>query len=288
VAFGVGCAALIALASPAMADPGNGNAYGADNGNSAANDNGRGAEQSASHSQSSQHQTEGTAGTSGDPTLPQPPSTADDNGTGANVEGPYDSTRKGLPSENGNEGGNATCKPCAGCVGKADNKNPPGQQPGPQDHNNGYECDGNHGIAKTNPAHTGCVDPGDPECNPQTEDCDPCDADVEDCDPCVGSVEDCNPCDADVEDCNPCVGSVQECNPCVGSVQECNPCDASIEVCSEAEVLGFSVTRPVVVSGAALARTGMAVIDPASFAGLWLGIGGLLVAASRRMERRRH
>jgi LPXTG-motif cell wall-anchored protein len=41
-------------------------------------------------------------------------------------------------------------------VGKADNKNPKGQQPGPQDNNNGYECDGNHGIAKGNPAHTGC------------------------------------------------------------------------------------------------------------------------------------
>ena len=35
--------------------------------------------------------------------------------------------------------------------------------PGPQDHNNGYECDGNNGIAKTNPAHTGCK-PGTPPC----------------------------------------------------------------------------------------------------------------------------
>src|SRR5207248_801748 len=119
-----------------------------------------------------------TAGTSGDPTSPQPPSSADDNGTGANVTSAYDSTRDGSASGNGNGDGNATGKPCAGCVGKADNKNPPGQQPGPQDHNNGYECDGNNGIAKTNPAHTGCVDPViPPGCDPATQDCTPgCDA----------------------------------------------------------------------------------------------------------------
>jgi hypothetical protein len=44
-------------------------------------------------------------------------------------------------------------------VGKADNKNPQGQYPNGSDHNNGYECDGNHGIGKTNPAHTGCTSP---------------------------------------------------------------------------------------------------------------------------------
>lgn len=68
----------------------------------------------------------------------------------------YDSTCDGSPSENGNGGGNATGKPCAGCVGAADNKNPNGQMPGPQDNNNGYECDGNNGIAKGNPAHSAC------------------------------------------------------------------------------------------------------------------------------------
>jgi hypothetical protein len=71
--------------------------------------------------------------------------------------GPYDSTCDGSPSGNGNGGGGAGGKPCAGCVGSADDKNPKGQLPGPQDHNNGYECDGNNGIAKTNPAHTGCA-----------------------------------------------------------------------------------------------------------------------------------
>ena len=81
----------------------------------------------------------------------------DSTGTGANVGGPYDDTCVPAPSENGNGGGNATGKPCAGCVGKADEKNPPGQQPGGSDANAGYECDTNSGIAKTNPAHTSCV-----------------------------------------------------------------------------------------------------------------------------------
>ena len=69
---------------------------------------------------------------------------------------PYDSTCDGSPSENGKGEGNATGKPCAGCVGAADNKNPPGQMPNGSDPNNGYECDGNQGVGKTNPAHTGC------------------------------------------------------------------------------------------------------------------------------------
>lgn len=95
-------------------------------------------------------------------TQPQPYSNADLNGTGANPgsqsnPNPYKSTRDGSASGNGNGNGAANGKPCAGCVGRADNKNPAGQQPGPQDHNNGYECDGNHGIARGNPAHTACT-----------------------------------------------------------------------------------------------------------------------------------
>ncbi len=78
-------------------------------------------------------------------------------GHGANQSGPYNNTcPRNADSANGNGGGGANGRPCAGCVGNADDKNPPGQQPGPQDHNNGYECDGNHGIAKGNPAHTSC------------------------------------------------------------------------------------------------------------------------------------
>lgn len=71
--------------------------------------------------------------------------------------GNYHSTCDGSPSQNGNGNGQATGKPCAGCVGAADNKNPPGQAPDGSDHNNGYECDGNNGVGKSNPAHTGCV-----------------------------------------------------------------------------------------------------------------------------------
>src|SRR5688500_13048205 len=91
-----------------------------------------------------------------DTSVPQPPSNADFSGNGANVHGPYDSTRDGSPSLNGNGTGEAVGKPCAGCVGKADNKNPQGQLPGGSDANKGYECDANHGIGRSNPAHTGC------------------------------------------------------------------------------------------------------------------------------------
>jgi LPXTG-motif cell wall-anchored protein len=106
---------------------------------------------------------QGNASTRGSYNLPQPESNADQNSGGANAgscadgtAGSYCSTRNGSPSLNGQGGGKAVGKPCAGCVGKADNKNPPGQYPDGTDHNAGYECDTNKGIGKTNPAHTGC------------------------------------------------------------------------------------------------------------------------------------
>lgn len=102
----------------------------------------------------------GNAGTSAVVTQPQPLSGADQNPGGANGKcpgGPYCSTRTGAPSLNGNGQGAAIGKPCAGCVGKADNKNPLGQYPNGSDHNAGYECDRNNGIGRTNPAHTGCL-----------------------------------------------------------------------------------------------------------------------------------
>ena len=78
-------------------------------------------------------------------------------GGSANGPGDYDDGIPGDPSHNGNsDNGN---RPCAGCVGSADDKNPPGQYKDGSDHNNGYECDGNTGVAKTNPAHTGCPGP---------------------------------------------------------------------------------------------------------------------------------
>ncbi|MEY2435136.1 MAG: hypothetical protein QOC92_4861 [Acidimicrobiaceae bacterium] len=261
---------LIAVSSAASADPGknassdadSGAAFGAAQGSAPVKDNGNGSAQSEAHSSqhANQHQTDGTSGTSGDPSLPQPPSNADANGTGANVDGPYDSTRDGSPSGNGNGNGQATGKPCAGCVGKADNKNPPGQQPGPEDHNNGYECDGNNGIAKTNPAHTGCVDPP-PEC-----------------------VSKCAPPEC-VSKCTP-----PEC------VSNCTPppvCNAAVLKCDEtpktpsAEVLGVSVVRdPGAVDGAALPRTGTNVLDPLAVAALLLAGGGAFVTAGRRLRRR--
>jgi len=108
----------------------------------------------------------GNSGTSGTVTSPQPISKADAHTGGANGQcpgGAYCSTRNGAPSGNGNGNGIAVGKPCAGCVGKADNKNPQGQRPNGSDHNAGYECDRNHGIGRTNPAHTGCA-PSTPGC----------------------------------------------------------------------------------------------------------------------------
>ncbi|HMG26659.1 MAG TPA: hypothetical protein VKH36_07570 [Acidimicrobiia bacterium] len=129
--FGVTVALGVA---PALADPGNGNGA------------------AASHS------TNGTGGTFGDPTTSQPRQQPDNQGHGANTfPGPYSSTRDGSPSLNGKGDGLAVGQPCAACVGKADNKNPPGQFPNGGDPNAGYECDRNNGIGQTNPAHTGCT-----------------------------------------------------------------------------------------------------------------------------------
>ena len=117
---------IVALVTPASADPGNGNAYGHD-----------------------KHQSVMTYPD------PAPDLQASDApvGNGANQDcGAYCPSGVGLPSGNGN----ATNQPCAGCVGNADDKNPPGQANDGSDHNNGYECDGNQGVGKTNPAHSGC------------------------------------------------------------------------------------------------------------------------------------
>lgn len=101
-----------------------------------------------------------SAATNGPLDKPQPISRADSNTGGANGQcpgGAYCSTRDGSPSLNGNGGGQAVGKPAAGSVGRADNKNPPGQMPNGSDLNAGYECDTNHGIGRSNPAHTSCI-----------------------------------------------------------------------------------------------------------------------------------
>ncbi len=84
------------------------------------------------------------------------------NGNGGDLKlgNQYASTCDGRASDNGNGNGNANAnasgRPCQGCVGNADNKNPPGQAPNGTDHNKGYECDDNKGVAKGNPAHSSC------------------------------------------------------------------------------------------------------------------------------------
>jgi hypothetical protein len=89
---------------------------------------------------------------------PTAPSNADYSGNGANVHGAYDNTCEPEHEPgNGNDDANATGQPCAGCVGAADNKNPPGQYPDGTDSNAGYECDRNQGVGQENPAHTGCA-----------------------------------------------------------------------------------------------------------------------------------
>ena len=69
----------------------------------------------------------------------------------------------GVPADgkHGN-GGNGKC---AGCSGKADNQDPPGQSR--NDHNNGYECDHNGGVGKGNPSHSRCLE--EEEDNPPRE-----------------------------------------------------------------------------------------------------------------------
>lgn len=135
--------------------------------------------------------------------------------------GPYASTCDGSPSENGNGNGGGGGKPCAGCVGNADNKNPPGQMPNGSDPNNGYECDGNKGIGKGNPAHTSCTPgtpPPPPECKGKK--CTPdntCPGNS--CNPCPGNGKKCT------DDKDPCPGN--SCNPCPGkSCEPHGPCDA--------------------------------------------------------------
>ena len=94
------------------------------------------------------------------------PSGGSDTGNGANGGTMYDHTcQPEGKAPNGNGGGEAKGKPCTGCVGNADDKNPPGQSkvgPGGADHNKGYECENprwqnkNNGVGKGNPAHSGC------------------------------------------------------------------------------------------------------------------------------------
>ena len=318
-----------ATSQPASSPDGNGKGNGNGNGQAKGHDKGSGSQDSGSTSQdstttsgSSDHSS-GNAGTSGDPSQPQPPSNADQNSGGANGKcpgGPYCSTRDGSPSGNGNGNGKATGKPCAGCVGKADNKNPKGQYPNGSDHNAGYECDRNHGIGRTNPAHTGCRSTP-PPCDSATQDCGGgggCDTATEDCGGggCDEATEDCGGggCDEATEDCGGggCDTATEDCGggDCDTATTDCGENDCTTDedcgtpppacvpteannFCSTVEgehhtrspkpttkVLGEKVTR----TPSALPFTGAAGI------GLMLGTaalavtvgGGLMIATRRR------
>src|SRR3954469_11877761 len=243
------------------------------------------------HASSASDHSAGNASTVGDSTETQPVSNADQNSGGANGQcpgGPYCSTRDGSASGNGNGGGQAVGKPCAGCVGKADNKNPKGQMPNGSDNNAGYECDRNHGIARTNPAHTGCTSTP-PPCDEATEDCDnppPCDEATEDCDnppPCDEATEDCGnppPCDEATEDCgNPpppaCVATAAN-NFCTDVLGE-----KVVRTPPGTEVLGESA---VATPAGALPFTGSDVRVLIAAASLALLAGTALLLAVRRRQ----
>ncbi len=154
----------------------------------------------------------------------QPISKADSSGNGANpgsaqqcaTLNPYCSNGTGVEPGNGNDSAPAKGQPCAGCVGKADNKYPAGQAPGGSDRNNGYECDGNQGIGQMNPAHTGC------RTSPPA---------VVDLCPDVDGVQTALPCRKVVVDLCPDVDGVQTALPCKeddnGGVQKITICHAT-------------------------------------------------------------
>jgi LPXTG-motif cell wall-anchored protein len=221
----------------------------------------------------SSHRTSGTAGTSGDTSQPQPQSKADQNSGGANGQcpnGPYCSTRHGAASGNGNQTqGKHTGEPCAGCVGKADNKNPKGQMPNGSDHNAGYECDRNHGIGRTNPAHTGCTTTPPTDCttNPTASGCGQNSSGGGDCTT------------------NPTASGCGQ-NSSGGS-SGCAPTAAN-NFCSD--VLGERlVTTPNTPTApnasSSLPHTGAAITAMLLLSALTIGLGSVAVVASRRRRR---
>jgi hypothetical protein len=128
--------------------------------------------------------------------------------------GNYENTCPAGPSQNGAGDGNATGKPCAGCVGNADDKNPKGQaSSGPSDHNNGYECDqkgrsaneGNNGVGFGNPAHTGCTSSVTPPPTCPDGSAMPASGNVKDCTPKPPKCPDGSamPASGNVKDCGP-------------------------------------------------------------------------------------
>jgi hypothetical protein len=239
-----------ALVTPASADPGNGHAYGHDKNNPTA------------------------------VTIADPAPSSDATG-GANQDcGAYCPSGVGLPSGNGNGDGNATGKPCAGCVGNADDKNPPGQYKDGSDPNNGYECDGNNGIGKTNPAHSGCQST---TTIPQTTTTTAAPCTSASCPtttttaPCTG-----DNCGTTTTTEAPC--TTEGC-PTTTTTAPCTGDSCATTTTAGATVLGESFTRPNDPSAAAassgpLAFTGTTV-GKLFFAGLALALMGIVIMAHR-------
>jgi hypothetical protein len=207
-----------------------------------------------------------------------------DNEPGAG--GKYENTCPAGPSQNGAGDGNANGKPCAGCVGNADDKNPKGQaDSGPNDHNNGYECDqkgrsdreGNNGIGFGNPAHTGCEGsppPPPPTCpngkpmpaSGNTADCDPkcpngkpmpASGNTADCDPkCPNGKP--MPASGNTADCDPKCPNGKS-MPASGNTADCDPkCPNGDAMPASGNVADCNVVTtqggPTVVVGEVLAR----------------------------------
>ena len=234
----------------------------------------------ASAAGSSSTSASGSGFTGGGQVCDGDPSGRSSTGNGANTNGPGNDYAHncGADSANGNGGGKATGRPCAGCVGNADDKNPPGQFKNGNDKNHGYECDvkgkpngGNNGVGKGNPAHTPCKPTTDctTNCNPCTTNCNPC---TTDCNPCTTN---CNPC---TTNCNPCTTN------CTTTTANCTSNCTSTEVLSASsgrptEVLGVQVTR-----GAGLAFTGAATTPLTATAIALVCMGAALAFIARRRE----
>ena len=248
--------------------------------------NGTGSTTTSSTDTGSSDHSSGNSGTTGDSTQPQPLSNADQNAGGANGQcpgGPYCSTRDGSPSGNGNGNGKATGKPCAGCVGKADNKNPQGQNPNGSDHNAGYECDRNHGIGRSNPAHTGCTSGSTPPPSCSGDECDG--GDGESVPPnCTGAGCDGDDSDNAGDNDGDNAGSTPP-TECTGGAMINGACVSGATLhrdpgTTPAQVQGLALTRDMAASS--LPFTGSPVDKLLAWGLSALAIGSALVAVTRR------
>lgn len=203
-----------------------------------------------------------------------------DTGHGANQGGPYDNTCDGSPSGNGNGGGNATGKPCAGCVGNADDKNPHGQMPNGSDANRGYECDSNHGIGRTNPAHTGCrqADPEECPAGMHLKDGE-CVEDEGDADSCPdGSMPVNGVCASDDDSCLP--GQVLTNGLCIDELPECPAGTVLVSTGACVSVSGEEYAPAAVLAAHAAPTSVAAATGRLPFTGLALWMVALLGIAA--------